>query len=80
MTDSERLALVLSQVSPLSPATGSQVLAAFRPLALREGERLLRELGGRGSYIFAPAHALTGDIPPENIQAFLDLAREQPTP
>jgi CRP-like cAMP-binding protein len=41
VTDSERLAQVLTQVAPLSTATLGKVLAAFRPLALREGERLL---------------------------------------
>jgi uroporphyrinogen decarboxylase len=43
-----------------------------------EGGRLLREMGRRGGYILAPSHALTGDIPPENIEAFIDLARNQP--
>jgi uroporphyrinogen decarboxylase len=46
----------------------------------REGERLLRELGSRGGFVLSPSHALTGDIPPANIAAFLELARGQPGP
>jgi uroporphyrinogen decarboxylase len=43
-----------------------------------EGERLIREMGRKGGYVLAPSHALTGDIPPQNISAFIDLARMQP--
>ncbi|MGO8694853.1 MAG: uroporphyrinogen decarboxylase family protein [Rectinemataceae bacterium] len=42
-----------------------------------EGERLIREMGSNGGYILAPSHALTDDIPPQNIQAFIDLAKHQ---
>ncbi|MGA2546341.1 MAG: uroporphyrinogen decarboxylase family protein [Rectinemataceae bacterium] len=42
-----------------------------------QGERLLREMGRKGGYILAPSHALTGDIPPRNISAFIELARSQ---
>jgi uroporphyrinogen decarboxylase len=43
-----------------------------------EGERLLREMGRAGGYILAPSHSLTGDIPPQNISAFIELAKGQP--
>lgn len=43
----------------------------------RESARLL-ELGRDGSYIFAPAHAVEGDVPLENMLAFIDAARSQP--
>lgn len=42
-----------------------------------EGKRLLSELGSKGGYILSPSHSLTGDIPPENIAAFLELANGQ---
>jgi uroporphyrinogen decarboxylase len=42
----------------------------------RETARLL-ELGWEGSYIFAPAHAVEGDVPLENMLAFIDLVQQQ---
>ena len=42
-----------------------------------ESAKILRELAPGGGYIFSPSHSLTGDIPPENIQAFLDVAQKQ---
>jgi len=42
----------------------------------RESEHLL-SLGREGSYIFAPGHAVQGDVPLENMLAFIDCAREQ---
>lgn len=42
-----------------------------------ESERLL-SMGRRGGYIFSPAHAVEGDVPLENLLAFIDAARLQP--
>ena len=42
-----------------------------------ETERLLSS-GRAGSYILAPAHDVEGDVPLENMLAFIQLAREQP--
>jgi uroporphyrinogen decarboxylase len=42
----------------------------------RESEKLL-QLGNDGGYIFAPAHDVEGDVPLENIQAFMDTAKNQ---
>lgn len=39
--------------------------------------KLLSEMAPGGGYILSPAHSLTGDIPLENIEAFLDVARNQ---
>jgi len=30
-----------------------------------------------GGYILAPSHALPRDVPPENIDAYLEVARNQ---
>lgn len=42
----------------------------------RESERLLA-LGAGGGYIFAPAHSVEGDVPLENMLAFIDAAQAQ---
>lgn len=44
----------------------------------RESRRLL-DLGAEGSYIFAPAHSVEGDVPLENMLAFIEEAQEQLT-
>ncbi len=41
-----------------------------------ESRRLL-ELGREGGYIFAPAHAVEGDVPLANMLAFIEAAQEQ---
>ncbi|NQU41645.1 uroporphyrinogen-III decarboxylase-like protein [bacterium] len=43
----------------------------------RETQNLL-ELGSGGGYIFAPAHAVEGDVPIENMTAFIDVLQAQP--
>lgn len=42
-----------------------------------ECERLLAA-GSQGGYIFAPAHDVEGDVPLENMLAFIQAAQEQP--
>jgi uroporphyrinogen decarboxylase len=44
---------------------------------LAEGRRLLAAMGQKGGFILSPSHSITGDIPPENIAAFIDLANSQ---
>ena len=43
----------------------------------RETRRLL-ELGADGGYIFAPAHDVEGDVPLENMLAFIEVVQSQP--
>ena len=42
----------------------------------QETQRLL-QLGQDGSYIFAPAHAVEGDVPVENMLAFIEIIQGQ---
>jgi uroporphyrinogen decarboxylase len=44
---------------------------------LAETRRLL-EMGKEGGYIFAPAHDVGGDVPLENMLAFIELIQNQP--
>jgi len=43
----------------------------------RETEHLL-EMGSDGGYILSPAHAVPGDVPLENMLAFIEAAQAQP--
>ncbi len=43
----------------------------------RESFQLLSNLGQKGGYIFSPSHALTGDIPLQNIEVLLHIANNQ---
>lgn len=43
---------------------------------VRETEKLIR-MGRRGGYIFAPAHAVEGDVPVENMVAFIETVNRQ---
>jgi uroporphyrinogen decarboxylase len=42
-----------------------------------ETNRLLK-MGARGGYIFAPAHDVEGDVPLDNMLAFIELLQNQP--
>ena len=46
---------------------------------VRQESRRLLELGSEGGYIFAPAHAVEGDVPLENMLAFIEVAQAQPS-
>ncbi len=59
----------LSTQRVLPYGTAAEVRAATEALLAR---------GQNGGLIFAPAHAVEGDVPPENILAFLDVLKSQP--
>ncbi|HUX22152.1 MAG TPA: uroporphyrinogen decarboxylase family protein, partial [Spirochaetia bacterium] len=42
-----------------------------------EESRQLLAMGRNGGYIFAPAHDVEGDVPLENMLAFIDVAQAQ---
>jgi uroporphyrinogen decarboxylase len=45
---------------------------------VRAETRRLLEMGREGGYIFAPAHDVEGDVPLENMLAFIELIQNQP--
>lgn len=45
---------------------------------VRAETRRLLESGMQGNYIFAPAHAVQGDVPLENMLAFIEILQNQP--
>jgi len=54
-----------------------QTLPNGSPEDVRRACENLLSRGSAGSYIFAPAHAVQGDVSLENILAFIDAARGQ---
>jgi uroporphyrinogen decarboxylase len=44
---------------------------------VRDETRRLLALGNEGSYILSPAHAVEGDVPLENMLAFIEEAHGQ---
>jgi len=45
---------------------------------VRQETRRLLDMGREGGYIFAPAHDVEGDVPLENMLAFIHLIQDQP--
>jgi uroporphyrinogen decarboxylase len=54
-----------------------KMLPYGKPEEVRRESRRLLEAGSRGGYIFAPAHDVDGDVPLENMLAFIETARGQ---
>jgi uroporphyrinogen decarboxylase len=53
-----------------------QLLPRAAPAEVRrEVRRLIEVLGRDGGYVVAPAHEMQGDIPPENIAAWVETVR-----
>jgi len=48
------------------------------PDDVRAETRRLLDLGRDGGYVFAPAHAVEGDVPLENMLAFIEVIQSQP--
>jgi uroporphyrinogen decarboxylase len=48
------------------------------PADVRHETQRLLDAGAEGGYVFAPAHAVEGDVPLENMLAFLDVLQHQP--
>jgi uroporphyrinogen decarboxylase len=54
-----------------------QFLPYASPAEVRDLTREVKKIMGRdGGYILAPTHAVTGDIPVENVLAMAEAARE----
>lgn len=45
---------------------------------VRKESEFLIDLGAEGGYVFSPAHAVEGDVPLQNMLAFIDVAKSQP--
>jgi len=46
------------------------------PAEVRQATRRLLEAGREGGYVFAPAHEVPRDVPPENIAAMMEVVRD----
>lgn len=55
-----------------------RTLARGTPEDVRAETLRLLELGRAGGYIFAPAHDVEGDVPLQNMLAFIDTVQSQP--
>jgi uroporphyrinogen decarboxylase len=55
-----------------------QTLPFGTPEAVRDETRRLLALGREGGYLFAPAHDVAGDVPTENMLAFVEVLQAQP--
>lgn len=55
-----------------------QTLPYGTPAQVRAESQRLMFLGAEGGYIFAPAHAVEGDVPLANMLAFIEAAKNQP--
>jgi uroporphyrinogen decarboxylase len=55
-----------------------KVLPFAAPDDVRRETRRLLDAGREGGYIFSPAHAVPGDVPPENLLAMMEVVRAQP--
>jgi len=42
-----------------------------------EVAKILKEIGREGGYIASPSHVVTGDVPPENIEAMFEVLQNQ---
>jgi len=55
-----------------------KVLPFGTPGEVRRATQKLLDAGRQGGYIFSPAHAVPGDVPPENLIAMMEVVRAQP--
>ena len=66
-----------TRLSFLGGLSTQRLLPYGTPEDVRRESRLLLAEGREGGYIFSPAHDVEGDVPLENMLAFIEAAREQ---
>jgi len=71
------LAAYRGRLSFFEGLSTQRTLPYGRPEDVRLETRRLLEAGGAGGYLFAPAHDVEGDVPLENMLAFIEVARSQ---